>query len=47
MTIESPKKSREKLKFLECNENENNLAEALGYSKGTARRKVYSYEDLH
>jgi hypothetical protein len=31
-------------KFLESNENEHNLPEPLVYSKGSAKRKVYSFE---
>jgi hypothetical protein len=32
-------------KLLESNKNENtNLPEPLGYSKGSAERKVYSFE---
>jgi hypothetical protein len=34
-------------KFLEFNENENNLPESLGYSKCLPKRKVYCCEPLH
>jgi hypothetical protein len=34
-------------KFLEFNENENNLSESMGYSKGNPNRKVYSHESVY
>jgi hypothetical protein len=34
-------------KFLGSNENENNTPAPLEYRKGSAKRKVYSYEGLH
>jgi hypothetical protein len=39
---------RDKIKnFLEFNENENNLSEPMGQSKGNPKRKVYSHEWIY
>jgi hypothetical protein len=34
-------------KFLEINENEHNLPEPMGHSKGSPERKVYSHEGIY
>jgi hypothetical protein len=34
-------------RFLEVNENENNLLEPMGHSKGSPERKVYSHECIY
>jgi hypothetical protein len=41
------KLERKSKNLLEFNENENNLPEPMGHSKGSAKGKVYSYQCQH